>query len=211
MENLYKSMIKERIEQYGVNTLSDEEAIFLLTGVPLPLIKGNVNTYGLVELIKYTGIMNLTKAQQRKMELLFSLVKRISLADYKNKQILNSSSKVGEYLVKELQFLKNEVFTVSFLDSQCRLIKTDIVSSGTINEAAIYPRTVVKTVLDNSANSVILGHNHPGGSLKPSAADIEVTKKIVAALKTINVAVMDHIIVAENKYYSFAEQGLLNT
>ena len=70
---------------------------------------------------------------------------------------------------------------------------------------------IVKAIISNNANSVILAHVHPGGSLQPSGADIEVTKKIIAALKTINVSVIDHIIVAENSFTSFAEKGLLNS
>jgi DNA repair protein RadC len=74
---------------------------------------------------------------------------------------------------------------------------------------SIYPRLVVETVLRYNANSVILAHNHPGGSLKPSAPDVEVTKRIRDALRTISVSVVDHIIASGSKYYSFAENGLL--
>lgn len=96
------------------------------------------------------------------------------------------------------------------LDSQNRLIKTEIVSYGTINEAHVYPREIIKSVLSNNANAVILAHVHPGGSQRPSNADLDVTRKIIAALKTINVAVIDHIIVAGNSFVSLAEKGLLN-
>lgn len=73
-----------------------------------------------------------------------------------------------------------------------------------------YLSLFVKIVLQHNANSVILAHVHPGGSRQPSSADIDVTKKISEALKTINVKVIDHIIVAENSFTSFAEMGLLN-
>lgn len=210
MAKVYRNLINERIERYGVNVLSDEETLSFMTGISLPILKENLEAYGLVEIIKYSSAMSLTKTQAKKLELLFSLVKRISTADYKNKTVLNSSAKAGEYFVKELQFHENEVFAIAMLDSQNRLIKTEIVSHGTINEAAVYPRSVVKAVLANNANSIIMAHNHPGGSRKASAADIDLTNKIAKALITINVSVVDHVIVAENQYISLAEQGLIN-
>ncbi|MCX7914093.1 MAG: DNA repair protein RadC [Thermodesulfovibrionales bacterium] len=210
MDNIYKSILNERIQQYGISTLTDQEALSVLTGIPLSEMKVALETHGLPELIKYSASMKITKAQSKKLELLYHLAKRISLSNFREKTVLNSSSKAGEYFVKELQFLKNEVFAITLLDAQNRLIKTETIFHGTLNEAPVYPREIVKLVLDNNANSVILGHNHPGGSQHPSSADIEVTKKITAALKTINVAIIDHIIVADNSFTSFAEKGLLN-
>lgn len=211
MNNLYKNLLNERIEQYGISTLTDQEALSVLTGIPLPEISSALETYGLPELIKYSASLGLSRAQSKKLELLFHLAKKISLSGYKEKTMLNSSSKAGDYFVKELQFQKNEVFAIALLDAQNRLIKTETVSSGTINEAPVYPREIIKAVLDNNANSVILAHVHPGGSPQPSNADIDVTRKIITALKTINVSVVDHIIVADNGFTSFAERGLLTT
>ena len=102
-----------------------------------------------------------------------------------------------------------EAFYMCCLNSQNQLNYAALVHEGTINEAPVYPRIIVETALRYQANSVILAHNHPGGSLRPSSADIEVTRKISEALKTISVKVVDHIIVSGNDYYSFAENGLL--
>ena len=154
MDNIYKNILNERIQLYGISTLTDQEAISALTGIPIPDSTNALETYGLPELIKYSGSLNLTKAQTKKLELLYHLAKRISLSNFKEKAVLNSSSKAGDYFVKELQFLKTEVFAIALLDAQNRLIKTEIVSSGTINEAPVYPREIVKTVLNNNANSV---------------------------------------------------------
>lgn len=96
------------------------------------------------------------------------------------------------------------------LDAQNRVNYAALVHEGTINEAPVYPRLIVETALRHQANSVILAHNHPGGSLQPSQADIEVTKRITAALEAISIGVVDHIIVAGERYVSFAEKGLIN-
>ncbi len=210
MEKVYKNIINERIDKYGISTLTDEEALCILTGIPVPEIKNSLETYGLPELVKFSSSITITKSQRKKLELIYHISKRIAISAFKEKINLNSSSKAGEYFKKELQFLNYEVFQIALLDSQNRIIKTEIVSKGTINEAPVYPREIVKIVLNNNANSVILAHNHPGGSKNPSSSDIEVTRKIIQALKTISVSVIDHIIIADNTFISFAEKGLLN-
>ena len=102
-----------------------------------------------------------------------------------------------------------EVFFVICLDSQNRVNYAALLHEGTLNEVSVYPRLVVEMVLRHQANSVILAHNHPGGSLNPSNDDIELTKKIKAALEPISVKVVDHIIVAGDKYMSFKERNLI--
>ena len=200
-----KSIINERIQRYGVSTLTEPEALSAITGISLNDVNTALKTYGLSELIKFSECLNITKSQRKKLELLYHLVRRISVSNYKEKAIIDSSSKAGEYFINELQFFENEVFAIALLDSQNRLIKTEIISFGTINEAPVYPRELVKVVIHNNAHSIILAHVHPGGSLQPSKPDIEVTKKIIEALKTINVSVIDHIIVAEKSFTSFEQ------
>lgn len=125
------------------------------------------------------------------------------------KPVLNSSAKAGDYATSLFTGRTYEAFYVICLDSQNRVNFADLTHEGTINEAPVYPRLVVESALRHQANSVILCHNHPGGSLQPSTADIEVTKRIVTALDAIGIKVADHIIVAGDKYTSFAEKGLI--
>ena len=95
------------------------------------------------------------------------------------------------------------------LDSQNRVNHTALLHEGTINEAPVYPRLIVETALRHQATSIILAHNHPGGSHQPSQADVEVTRKIRTATEAIAITVADHIIVAGDGYFSFAENRLL--
>ena len=122
---------------------------------------------------------------------------------------LNSTAKAGEYLVSLFSGRLYEVFYVICLDAQNRLNHACLVHEGTIDQAPVYPRVIVEAVLRHQAHSVILAHNHPGGTLEPSQADINITRKITAALETISVRVLDHIIVADGKYFSFADHGLI--
>lgn len=203
-------ILKERVEKYGVDTLMDAELISILTGIPLEQATNITTRYSLAELIRYTSSIDITKSQRRKLELLYQFLKRVNTSEYREKQLLNSSSTAGQFFVNEMQFLTYEVFNIALLNSQNRLIRLETVSKGTINEAPVYPREIVRLAISLNASSLILAHNHPGGSKEPSAADIEVTRKITQALKTISVSVIDHIIVAENCFTSFAERGLLS-
>jgi len=137
------------------------------------------------------------------------LAKKYMLLKQGKKPVLDSSVKAGQYVTKLFIGKNYEAFYVCCLNSQNQLNYAALVHEGTINEAPVYPRLIVETVLRYQANSVILAHNHPGGSLKPSSADIEVTRRITEALRTISVKVVDHIIVSGNDYYSFAENGLI--
>ncbi len=144
------------------------------------------------------------------ISLIPSLSRRYFRGKWGNKPQINSSSKAGEYAVSLFAGRTYEAFYVICLDSQNRVNYAALVHEGTINEAPVYPRLIVETSLRHQANGVILAHNHPGGSLKPSTADIEVTKKIYIALNAIGINVIDHVIVAGDKYFSFAENGYMN-
>jgi DNA repair protein RadC len=123
---------------------------------------------------------------------------------------LNSSTKAANYFVNFFDGMKEkELFVCAFLNNQNNLIHSKIVSTGTVSEAAVYPREITKLALLYDANSIVLSHNHPGGSLKPSSADIAITQKIIEALGTVNIHVVDHIIVGGAGYFSFAESGLI--
>ena len=104
---------------------------------------------------------------------------------------------------------EHEVFAVALLDSQNRLIKWVELFRGTINSAGVYPREVVKLVLAHNAAAVIFAHNHPSGITKPSESDKRITDKLSAALRLIDVNVLDHIVVGTEGHTSFADRGLL--
>ncbi len=140
-----------------------------------------------------------------------SLARRYFTSKWGEKPVLSSSTRAGEYVVSLFAGRTYEVFYIICLDSQNRVNHAALVHEGTINEAPVYPRIIVETALRHQANSVILAHNHPGGSLIPSKPDIDVTKKITNSLESISIRVMDHIIVAGDKYLSFAEKGLLGS
>lgn len=119
------------------------------------------------------------------------------------------SRDAAEYLRAQLKFKSHEVFAVVYLNRANKIKHYEIISEGGITGTVADPRIILKKALENDAVSIILCHNHPSGSLKPSRADEQLTAKIKEAASYFDIAVLDHIIVSEEGYYSFADEGLL--
>jgi DNA repair protein RadC len=132
------------------------------------------------------------------------VTKRFTRSNY-----LTSPDATREFLKIILAKEKRELFIVIFLDNQNGVLAYEILFQGTIDGAAVYPREIVKAVLDNNAAAVILAHNHPGGIPEPSFADQKITDRVIKALETIDVKVLDHLVVGGTNIVSFAERGLL--
>ncbi|HRC81761.1 MAG TPA: JAB domain-containing protein [Sedimentibacter sp.] len=138
-----------------------------------------------------------------------NIYNRIKLGETNKAYELNSTSKAGEYFKTYFEGIKDkEHFACAFLDAQNNVISTKVICSGTINESPVYEREIVKEALMHDTCGIIAAHNHPGGSRSPSKADIITTQKLATALKTVGINLIDHIIIAGDRYYSFAENGV---
>lgn len=218
----HRQRVKSRYLNEGLDAFEDYQVLELLLFYSVPMRDTNelahkmINEFGSLaglfeadpkDVCRRCGVSENTAIL---LSLIPSLARRYFKGKWGDKPVLNSSTKAGEYAVSLFTGRTYEVFYVICLDAQNRVNYAAMVHEGTINEAPVYPRLIVETALRHQANSVILAHNHPGGSLQPSRADIEVTKKIITALSAISITVVDHIITAGDKYFSFAEKGLLN-
>ena len=117
-----------------------------------------------------------------------------------------------EHVVVQMLQYRNkriEYFVVFLLDAKNNIISKKIVSKGTVDTTAVYPREVMRYALLKQACSIIVAHNHPGGDPNPSRYDIDLTKKISDAANTLNIRFLDHVVVARNGHYSFQEQGII--
>ena len=217
----HRQRVKNRYLYEGLDSFTDHQVLELLLFYCIPMKDTNELAHKMIN--EFGTLAGLFEADPKDISrrcglsenaailvsMVPSLARRYFIGKWGDKPVLNSSSKAGEYAVSLFAGRTYEAFFVICVDSQNRVNNAALVHEGTINEAPVYPRIIVETALHHQANSVILAHNHPGGSTKPSKADIEVTKKINAALGAISIGVMDHIIVAGDKYISFAEQGLI--
>lgn len=126
-----------------------------------------------------------------------------------NSIALASPGAVTDYLRLRVGGMEHEVFGVLWLDAQNRLIETEELFRGTLTQASVYPREVVKTALARNADSAVLYHNHPSGSAEPSRADELLTGTLKTALALVDVRVVDHFVVTAGAAMSFAERGLI--
>jgi len=213
---------REKILSLGPASLTDVEllALLLRTGVngknvfdlAHDLLKGFRGFAGLIhanaqELKTFKGMAGTAKRAQ--LIAVLEIARRALTQELRENEVMHSPTVVKQYLQLELAQLKHEVFAVLFLDAQNRLLSYQPMFRGSLSQAMVYPREVAKTALTLGANGVVLAHNHPSGSVRPSKEDIELTKTLQEALGVIDVAVRDHIIVAQGKFFSMAEEGLI--
>jgi len=125
------------------------------------------------------------------------------------KPVCKSSREVFDYLYHSMRDLKKEVFKVIFLDGKNQIIDIQNLFEGTLNAAAVYPREVIKAAIKNNALSLIFVHNHPSGNPEPSQMDKQITEDLVFAGNIMQIKVLDHIIIGDNDYFSFADKGLI--
>lgn len=125
------------------------------------------------------------------------------------REVINSSADIANFLRAKLQHKSHEVFLAVFLNQGNRVLHTETISEGGIAGTVVDVRILIKKAIDHNAVSIILCHNHPSGNLKPSKQDKDLTRKLHTAANFFDIAVADHIIVSNEGYYSFADDGLL--
>lgn len=212
---------REKLLSRGASSLSDAEllAIFLRTGCAgrsaVDLARDLLREFGSLRALleapppEFLRARGLGTAKYAQLQAVLEMAKR-HLAEHLTRTTnLTSSAEVRAYLTAQLRHKPHEVFSAIFLDNQHRLLKYQELSTGTIDGASVYPREVVTQVLAHNAAAVIFAHNHPSGVAEPSAADRQITRRLIDALALVDVRVLDHMIVGEGEVVSFAERGLL--
>lgn len=137
------------------------------------------------------------------------MAKKLIKRRFKRGHALTSPHDARDFLLLELAFLEHEVFYCIFLDNQHRILAAECCFRGTLDSTSVYPREMLKRSLQLNAVALILAHNHPSGVISPSEADRAITRRLIDALKLVDVRVLDHFIVGGSELFSFAEQGLL--
>jgi DNA repair protein RadC len=125
------------------------------------------------------------------------------------KPVYTSSQEIFDYLYHSMRDLKKELFKVIYLNSQNQIIDIIDLFEGTVDSGVISPREVIENAIKHYAVSIIFVHNHPSGNPEPSRSDKELTRDLVYAAGIMQIKVLDHIIIGNNRYYSFAGEGLI--
>ena len=139
---------------------------------------------------------------------LMSLIRENAAEYFKRECVITKAADVKNFLKQALAYEEREHFAIMFLDNKHALIRFEIMFSGTIDSSNVYPREVVKRALELNAAAVVFSHNHPSGITEPSQADKNITQRLKIALDTVDVRILDHIIVGSD-CTSFAERGLI--
>lgn len=206
----------------GKNTLSDAELLAILLGTgnrnesAVDVAKGllhdvndnliELSRQGVADLIKVKGIGT---AKAIIIIAAMELGRRRNEAEVIVKQKITSSRDAYEVLHSSIGDLAYEEFWIIILNKANKVVKKCSISEGGVSGTVVDPKKIFKIALDHHASSIILGHNHPSGNIQPSEADHKITKKIKEAGMMLDVAVLDHLIIGDDRYYSFADEGTL--
>ncbi|HWR32267.1 MAG TPA: DNA repair protein RadC [Chitinophagaceae bacterium] len=213
---------REKLLSAGAENLSNSELLAILihngtkqkTAVDLAKEvlktgKDNLGELGKLSVKELMKIKGIGEAKAITIIAALELGRRRQASAALDKPAIKTSSDIARYLQTKLKDYRHEVFAILFLNRANRINHFEIVSEGGITGTVADPRIILRKALEEDAVNIILCHNHPSGSLKPSRADEELTQKIKQAARFFDIAVLDHLIVSEAGYYSFADEGLL--
>lgn len=216
-----ESRPREKFVKYGAHAVSNAELLAILIGSGTRRISAidlankilsdagslrELARKGVDDLKKYRGV-GLKKAIV--ISAAFELSRRIQTEEFLEKPKIENPTDVARIFIPRLADLNKEILIVVLLNTANKIIKEVVVSEGNLNSSVIHPREVFKPAIDELSASIILVHNHPSGNPEPSRMDIEVTKQIYHAGEIIGIRLLDHIIVAGDKFTSMAQLGLL--
>ncbi|MGD2004526.1 MAG: DNA repair protein RadC [Flavobacteriaceae bacterium] len=217
-----KDRPREKLLNSGENTLSNAELLAILIGsgsakesavrLMQRLLVSHHNKLLHVQQLSIEQMMTLKgigKVKAIKIKAALALGQRLSLEKVPEKLAMTNSQAVHQVIKPMLAHLKHEEFWVLYLNQAHRLIEQQCLSKGGITQTSVDLRLALKRALELGATAMILAHNHPSGNLSPSAADKSLTRKFKHAATTLDLRVIDHLIVAAQGYLSFADEGLL--
>jgi len=213
---------REKLLEKGPAYLSDSELLAILIGsgsseknaldLARELIKKFEDLEGVEDasIEELCGIRGIGVAKAISVKAGLELGRRFSASSKRIKSSpFRSSEDVIGYYFSQMKNLKREVFKIALLNARNKLIKTVTISEGGLAGTVTHPREVFNPAVRESAHGVILIHNHPSGDPGPSDDDINLTRRLVEAGELMDIKVLDHLIIGDNRYYSFADEGIL--
>ncbi|AZA50404.1 JAB domain-containing protein [Chryseobacterium carnipullorum] len=213
---------REKFLQKGKSSLSDSELLAIIMGSGsreesalelarkiLSSVNNSWHQLSLLsskELMKFKGI-----GEVKALSIIAALEigKRRAVQEIPEKPVISNSKDVYFILKNQLSDLRTEEFWAMFLNQSNKVIHVSQLTQGGISQSVVDVRVLFKTALDHFSTGIIIAHNHPSGSLKPSKEDMGITQKIKEAGKTLSIQLLDHVIVTHDTYFSFSDEGLL--
>lgn len=213
---------REKLLQNGTRSLSDAELIAILIGSGnlnetavelsrriLNSVNNNLNELSRKSVDSLKVFKGIGEAKAISIVAALELGKRRKEAEVFNKNKITGSKDAADYFQPILGDLNHEEFWIMLLDRGNKILDSFMISQGGISGTVIDVRIILKTAIEKLASAIILCHNHPSGTLQASEADLKITRKINDAAKLMDISVLDHIIIGQNNYLSFADEGML--
>jgi DNA repair protein RadC len=213
---------RERLLSRGPHAVTDAEllAILLRIGVKgksaIELGRELLKSFGSVQemmaapLSAWRGFKGLGGAKRAQLLAAIELGRRSALPAVRERTVIKGTRQAAEYFQARLRGLAEEHFRVAFLNRQGRMLDDYLIAQGTVDNVRPPIRTIISRALQANASALIAAHNHPSGAAEPSESDRLLTRDLIAACQPIGIQVLDHLIVTEQAYYSFADSGLLD-
>ncbi len=213
--------MRERFRRLGPEGLAGYELLELLLTYAIPrrdvkpLAKTLIERFGslggvfFAPLEELQGVRGVGPRTALLLRLVGALWAAVEAEGIRGRDLLSSPERVVSFAKARFSKERDEHFVVLYLNSKNELLDLEVLSKGTVQRAAVYPRRVAEGALRRAATGVILIHNHPSGHPEPSSEDRAVTAQVAAALRPLEVRLIDHLVVAERGYFSFRERGLL--
>jgi DNA repair protein RadC len=209
---------REKLERLGAEALGDNELLAIVLGhgranaSALDLANAVLGTGGLRALVRMrfqqlTRVKGIGAARAAQVLAAIELGRRTLTRNAGERPLLVSPRAVAEYLLPQFGTRTVEHFGVLLLDTKHRVVRATVLSIGTLDASIVHPREVFREAVSVGAALIVLFHNHPSGDPEPSVDDVELTNRIVAAGVLMGIHVIDHVILAETRYYSFREQS----
>ncbi len=217
----HRRRLRERFLKAGLDGFHDYEIVELLLslGTPRkdckPAAKAAIKRFGTLRGVLEAPAEDLQQIDgigahnSFGIKLVQEVAREFLRARAVEKPFLKSSQAVFDYLYHAMRGLRKETFKVIYLDSQDKILDTVDIATGTVNSSPVSPREVVESALKHNAVALIFVHNHPSGNPAPSASDKSLTRELIYAGIVMQLKVLDHIIIGDNRYYSFAGEGLI--
>jgi DNA repair protein RadC len=217
----HRKRLQEKFTTAGIEALHEYEALELLLTYVIrrqdvkPQAKALLEKFGSLKGILDAEIDDLEKVSGigGRSALLLRLIKEIASLYLKQRALekkqVSCTTELLDFCRTKMGGKKDEEFCVIYLDAQNQIIEFETIQKGIVNQAVVYPRQVLERALKKKASAIILAHNHPSGHVRPSDADIRLTKSIQETAKVLDILVHDHIIIGENRFFSFREEGLI--
>jgi len=211
----------EKLVQQGASALTDTELVSILIGSGFGRVSatdiaknlltrfGSLTALFAAECTELRAVSGVGSTRHVLFKVVRELAIRHQLEPLKRSHCMTDPSAVKQFLTSNLKGRHRETFVCIYLDTQHRVISVEELFQGTIDGASVYPREVVINALKHRAAAVIFAHNHPSGVAEPSRADQRITQRLIAALKVVDIMVLDHMVVGDTHVVSFAERGLL--